>query len=173
MRRDLLVPRRLVPAEAVLEALAPLTISSEHPGLAGDSIVPRFLVPQNAMIVSIVATNGSRVPAQKDIFQDSVLAKAPLGHRHNPAKWLISIGIHAAIITAAFIVPLYYTQTIDTSQLETTFLGCSAASGCSTSATSTAGSTIAAGGTETEFDSLDTGKADDATCHPGKYSGVS
>jgi len=74
------------------------------------------------MTGSMVATKASRVPAQKDIFQDSVLAKAPLGHRHNPAEWLISIGIHAAVIAAVLIVPLYHTQAIDLNQLEITFL---------------------------------------------------
>ena len=124
VRHDLLVPRRLIPADVVLRPITRPKVSSETPVTLTrrNSIVPRLLVPRDAMTGSIAATKVFRVPAHKDIFQESVLAKAPLGHRHNPAEWLISIGIHAAIIAAVLIIPLYHTQTIDLNQLEITFL---------------------------------------------------
>jgi protein TonB len=123
-RQDLLVPRRLIPADAVCGPITRPEVSSETLVIPTqrNSIVPRLLVPRDAMTGSIAATKVSRVPAHKDIFQESVLAKAPLGHGRNPAEWLISIGIHAAIIAAVLIVPLYHTQTIDLNQLEITFL---------------------------------------------------
>ena len=124
VRRDLLVPRRLIPAGVGFGPITPPLVSSETAVTLAQrtSIVPRLIVPPDAMTGSIAATRVSRVPAQKDIFQESVLATPPLGHRHNPAEWLISIGIHAAIIAAVLIIPLYHTQAIDLNHLEITFL---------------------------------------------------
>lgn len=117
-RQQLLVPRRLIPVNAVLGVIT-LSSNTTVSLTRRNSIVPRLLVPMNAL-TGPIGTMKPRV--QKNIFQESLLLTHALALRRNPADWLISLAMHAAIIAAVFVVRLYYTQTIDMSQVEITFL---------------------------------------------------
>lgn len=120
-----LVPRRLIPANALLK-MAP----SEAPHQSGEPsqhrlLVGKLLVPAGARIggsTGKLAVPASGAPAPHRLFDEALLTKPALGRKRTAADWLISLGIHAAIIAAVVIVPLFFTQAIDPHQLELTYL---------------------------------------------------
>ena len=88
-------------------------------------MVPKLLVPPGARIGTAAepgGAGGASPVAHVNVFDEALLGKSSLGHRRSPAEWLISLGVHAAIVAAVLIVPLFYTQVIDLQQFETTYL---------------------------------------------------
>jgi len=83
-------------------------------------MVRKLLVPEGAGIGAM--TGGHHNAAQHDVFDEAILDNAALGHKRSTAEWLISFGVHAAIVAAVLIVPLFYSQVIDLHQFEATYL---------------------------------------------------
>ncbi len=125
VRRDHLVPRRLISADARMSDVPSKAISP-----AGDTapasrrlMVPKLLVPPGAHIdAPLEAGSPVTASASANVLDDALLGDSFAGHRHTAAEWLISIGVHAAIVAAVLIVPLLYTQVIDLHQFEVTYL---------------------------------------------------
>jgi len=125
VRRDHLVPRRLISADARMSDALSEAISP-----AGDTapasrrlMVPKLLVPPGAHIdAPLEAGSPVTAAASANVLDDALLGDSFAGHRHTAAEWLISIGVHAAIVAAVLIVPLLYTQVIDLHQFEVTYL---------------------------------------------------
>jgi periplasmic protein TonB len=42
--------------------------------------------------------------------------------RRNPLEWLLSVGVHLAVVAALIIIPLYFTQTLNVKAFQTTWL---------------------------------------------------
>lgn len=123
VRRDHLVPRRLISADARMSD-APSEAVSPAGETAPDSrrlMVPKLLVPSGARIDTPLMA-AIPVTASANVLDDALLGDSFAGHRHTAAEWLISIGVHAAIVAAVLIVPLLYTQVIDLHQFEVTYL---------------------------------------------------
>ena len=125
VRRDHLVPRRLISAdtrmsEAPSEAVSP---AGETAPASGRLMVPKLLVPPGARIdTPLTAAIPVTASASANVLDEALLGDSFAGHRHTAAEWLISIGVHAAIVAAVLIVPLLYTQVIDLHQFEVTYL---------------------------------------------------
>jgi protein TonB len=129
VRQDLLVPRNLIPADArISEAVEASGASSSATETVADSrrlMVPKLLVPPGARIGTEAkpeAARGASPVAHANVFDEALLGNSSLGHRRSPAEWLVSLGVHAAILAVVLIVPLFYTQVIDLQQFETTYL---------------------------------------------------
>jgi len=86
-------------------------------------MVPKLLVPPGARIDTPLEV-GSPVTAAAsgNVLDGALLGESFAGHRHTMGEWLISIGIHGAIVVAVVIVPLFYTQVLDLHQFEITYL---------------------------------------------------
>jgi periplasmic protein TonB len=129
VRQDLLVPRNLIPADArISEAVEASGVAGSATGTVADSrclMVPKLLVPAGARIGAAAepeGAGGASPIAQVNVFDEALLGNSSLGHRRSPADWLVSLGVHAAILAVVLIVPLFYTQVIDLQQFETTYL---------------------------------------------------
>ena len=125
VRRDHLVPRRLISADARMsdapsEAVSP---AGETAPASRRLMVPKLLVPPGARIdTPLMAAIPVTASASANVLDEALLGDSFAGHRHTAAEWLISIGVHAAIVAAVLIVPLLYTQVIDLHQFEVTYL---------------------------------------------------
>jgi len=89
--------------------------------------VPRRLVPADARTGVGLKTNGASnllaSAAQENVFKDALLDKAwEGGDERKPLDWLISLGVHLAVIAVVMIVPLFITQGIDLSHFQATYL---------------------------------------------------
>lgn len=131
VRRDLLVPRRLISADARISD-APSgggSAAGETAPASRRLMVPKLLVPIGAgarsglqMDTPLKAGSPVTSTAGANVFDEALLGEPFGGPRHTLGEWLISIGIHAAIVAAVLIVPLWYTQVIDLHQFEMTYL---------------------------------------------------
>lgn len=125
VRRDLLVPRRLISPDARISdaSSGAATPAGEIMPASRRPMVPKLLVPPGAHIDTPLKGE-SRVTAtlNTNVFDEALLGDPFGGPRHTLGEWLISIGIHAAILAAVLIVPLFYTQVIDLHQFEITYL---------------------------------------------------
>jgi hypothetical protein len=104
VRRDHLVPRRLISADtrmsdAPSEAVSP---AGETASASGRLMVPNLLVPPGARIDTPL-TAAIPVTASANVLDEALLGDSFAGHRHTAAEWLISIGVHAAIVAAVLI----------------------------------------------------------------------
>lgn len=129
VRQDLLVPRNLIPANArISEAVEASSAASPATETVADSrrlMVPKLLVPPGARIGTAAepeGAGGASPIAHMNVFDEALLGNSSLGHRRSPAEWLVSLGVHATILAAVLVVPLFYTQVIDLQQFETTYL---------------------------------------------------
>jgi len=122
LRRDLLVPRKLVSADAKM---------IEEPNLSAGGteaasrrvMVPKLLVPPGAGIDRTAkGKNAGAAVAGADVFHEALLGDSFAGPRHTFGEWLISFAVHAAIMATIMIVPLLYTQVIDLHQFRITYL---------------------------------------------------
>ena len=119
-----LVSRRLIPADAKLSA-TPGEVTAPDRDKWRETMVRKLLVPAGARIGDVAvpcAPDGQQGSTRLQLFDDALLNKAALGRKRSAAEWLISFGIHAAIVAATVIVPVYFTQAIDLHQLELTYL---------------------------------------------------
>ena len=66
-----------------------------------------------------------RVPTRAEA-QETVLAAllaTPLREQHrNPLDWFVSLIVHVIVLTAVIVAPLFFTQVLDTSSLQLTYL---------------------------------------------------
>ena len=126
VRQDLLVPRNLIPANARMSEEAGGTASSAGEAAAAPRplMVAKLLVPPGACIATSAepTSAGTSLITRINVFDEALLGKSSLGHQRSPAEWLISVAVHAAIVAALLIVPLFYTQVIDLQQFENTYL---------------------------------------------------
>jgi protein TonB len=126
VRQDLLVPRNLIPANARISEEASSAASSAWESAAASRrlMVPRLLVPSGARVGTSVEPKGAGASpvTPVNVFDESLLGKSSLVHARSHGEWLISFGVHAALVAAVVIVPLFYTQVIDLRQFETTYL---------------------------------------------------
>lgn len=125
LHRNFLVPRRLISADARISGASSGAVSPAG-GTAAASrrlMVPKLLVPPGAHIdAALMAASPVTATASANVLDDALLGESFAGHRHTLGEWLISIGIHAAIVVAVVIVPLFYTQVLDLHQFEITYL---------------------------------------------------
>jgi len=126
VRQDLLVPRNLIPANARISEEASSAASSAWESAVASRrlMVPRLLVPSGARVGTSVEPKGAGASpvTRANVFDESLLGKSSLVHARSHGEWLISFGVHAAMVAAVVIVPLFYTQVIDLRQFETTYL---------------------------------------------------
>jgi len=133
VRTKLLVPRRLVPANAKMpQTQAPDATfdATGNPSAPARSnlAVRRTLVPANAQIGPAPNQTGtpdarSAAPRQ-NLFKldEALLDKAFADDVRKPVDWVISLGIHLAIVAIVMLIPLFVTQAIDLGQLRYTYL---------------------------------------------------
>jgi protein TonB len=62
------------------------------------------------------------VALRQNLFAQALLEKASTTQRRRPVDWIISLGIHVAVLGALLAAPLFFTQAIDLRQLTTTIL---------------------------------------------------
>jgi periplasmic protein TonB len=63
----------------------------------------------------------SSVEAQRTVL--NALLDSPLREQHrNPLDWVVSLAVHAVVLTAVVIAPLFFTQVIDLRSLQLTYL---------------------------------------------------
>jgi periplasmic protein TonB len=125
VHRDHLVPRRLISADARMSDAPSKAVGQacETAPTSRRLMVPKLLVPTGAHIdTPLMAASPVTASASANVLDDALLGDSFAGHRHTAAEWLISIGVHAAIVAAVLIVPLLYTQVIDLHQFEVTYL---------------------------------------------------
>ena len=126
VRHDLLASRVLVP----IDARMPQT-SGERDAIIAvrhDLLLSRSLVPADAQLraAKAIGTFGlSPGAVRQDVFEESLLDKAWNGHERKPVDWLISLGIHIGIVAVVLILPLFFTQAVDLSRFENTYLAAS------------------------------------------------
>lgn len=124
VRSELLVPRRLIAADARMPETAP-NADSGSPARR-DVAVSRHLVPANARIgeteVATPAAQARAAETQENVFHEALLEGAWETDQRKPLDWAISLGIHLVIIAAVIVVPLFVTQAIDLSQFRYTYL---------------------------------------------------
>jgi protein TonB len=116
-----LVPRRLIPAGAQMDLSAGLGNTLAHDA-SRQLMVRKILVPAGARIEAAADPAGPHGVAPHNVFDEALLGNTALGHKRSAAEWLISLGIHAAIVVSVLIVPLFYSQVIDVHQFEATYL---------------------------------------------------
>ena len=123
MRTKLLVPRHLVPANAKMPQVKPAEAT-------GDACVPRprgmavrrTLVPANAQISPAANQTApldlGSAAAKQNLFKldEALLDKAFAEDVRKPVDWVISLGIHLAIVAIVMLIPLFVTQAIDLGQ---------------------------------------------------------
>ena len=128
-RTELLVPRHLIPANARMPQAKP----SEATGDSGtrsqrDLGVRRALVPANAQMDRTPnqagTANTQDAAAQHNLFDlhAAFLDEAWSTDVRKPVDWLISLGIHFAVVAVVMMVPLFLTQAIDLSHYTNTYL---------------------------------------------------
>ena len=125
LRVDLLVPRSLISADARIIEEPNGSVSSVRETAAASRrlMVPKLLVPAGARIdVPVKTRSEGALGAGTNVLAEALLGDSFGGHRHTVGEWLISLGIHAAIVAAVLIVPLFYTQVIDLHRFEITYL---------------------------------------------------
>lgn len=123
VRKAYLVPRRLIPANAKLNPFTDVRPASDSEK-GRKPLVGKLLVPAGARIGDFAAQGepgGRYAHAERQVFQEALLTTA-LAHKRSFAEWLISFGLHAAIIAAVVLLPLFFTHAIDPQQLELTYL---------------------------------------------------
>ena len=107
------------------EANGAASADGEAAGASRRLMVPKLLVPSGARIGAAAGPEGAAgasLAARANVFDEALLGNSSLGHRRSAAEWLISLGVHGAILAAVLIVPLFFTQVIDLQQFETTYL---------------------------------------------------
>lgn len=58
----------------------------------------------------------------RDVFAEAILDESSSHQRRSPLDWAVSLGIHAAIVAALVLLPLYFTGKLDTQKVNLTFL---------------------------------------------------
>jgi len=119
VRKDLPVSRQPIPSSA-------LVIEAEEPSAATLSRVSRNLMPSKRLIsegvrIGVAAESGGE-RASKDLFDEALLGQPSIGRRRRPADWLVSLGIHAAVLASLLTAPLLYTYTLDLRRPQLTYL---------------------------------------------------
>lgn len=124
LHRNLLVPRKLVSADARISEASSGAVSpaDETVPASRRPMVPKLLVPTGARIDTPLKAGSTIAAVSANVLDDALLGESFAGHRHTLGEWLISIGIHAAIVVVVVIAPLFYTQVIDLHQFEITYL---------------------------------------------------
>lgn len=100
-------------------------------------MVKRFLVPEEAQVSgnkikgeaanSAASRRSDLLPppalaTQENVFHEALLEDAWKDDKGKPIDWVISLGVHLAVIAVVMIVPLFLTQAIDLGQLRYTYL---------------------------------------------------
>jgi len=121
-----LVPRRLIPANAQLSVTPnPQSASIGEPAQR-KLMVGKLLVPAGARIGDATANqpsgSSSFASVNHGVFDQALLTNPALGRKRTPIDWMISLAIHAGIVAAVVIIPLFFTQAINPHQLELTYL---------------------------------------------------
>jgi periplasmic protein TonB len=122
-RTEHLVPRRLVPANAQMPQTKPSeAIGNGAVAAKRDLAVRRTLVPANAQIGQAPNPRGSA--ARENLFKldEALLDKAFADDVRKPVDWLISLGVHLAVVAIVMLIPLFVTQAIDLGQFRYTYL---------------------------------------------------
>lgn len=92
-------------------------------------MIPNLLVPSNSNLgrsdlgpTQRPSSILSAAPAGQEPFKEALLEEVFAAHKRTPLDWVVSIAIHAAIVAAVVIVPIFFTQTLDLTHLQTTYL---------------------------------------------------
>ncbi len=126
VRQAHLVPRRLIPANARIEVfpksdgLIPKSDGAHE--TPRNLMVRKLLVPDDARLAKEGEAGARPHAARHPVFEEALLGKAALGHRRSAGEWLVSFAVHAAIVAAVLVVPLFVSQTIDPHQFMATYL---------------------------------------------------
>jgi protein TonB len=109
--------------------MPPARPSGDENGAAKcDLAVRRTLVPANAQIsgaqnqTSTLEVRG--VGTHQNLFKldEALLEKAFAEDARKPLDWVISLGVHLAVVAIVMLIPLFVTQAIDLGQLRYTYL---------------------------------------------------
>jgi protein TonB len=91
-----------------------------------DLAVRRTLVPANAQIgrAASQTLDVGGAAAQQNLFKldEALLDKAFADDARKPVDWLISLGVHLAVVAVVMLIPLFVTQAIDLGQFRYTYL---------------------------------------------------
>lgn len=120
VRKTQLLPHGLVPGDARLRPI--LEAPSPNGNKAGRMMVRRLLVPEGARTGIAIESRTPSGRGTRRLFGDALLSEAALTHRRSATDWLISFGIHAALVAGLLILPFFVTQAIDPYKLEVTYL---------------------------------------------------
>jgi protein TonB len=63
-----------------------------------------------------------KVEPLHEVFAEAMLEDTSTHQRRSPLDWVVSIGVHAAILSGLLILPLFYTAGLDFHKLNLTFL---------------------------------------------------
>jgi len=63
-----------------------------------------------------------KVQPPRDVFSEAMLENSSTHQRRSPFDWLVSLGLHIAIVSALLILPLFYTSGLDLQKFNLTFL---------------------------------------------------
>jgi len=105
-----------------------LSEATGHAGVAAkrDLAVRRTLVPANAQIgrAASQTLDVGGAAAQQNLFKldEALLDKAFADDARKPVDWLISLGVHLAVVAVVMLIPLFVTQAIDLGQFRYTYL---------------------------------------------------
>ena len=109
----LLVPRHLIPANARMPEAKPAMAAGATPIETRQNLArPGRLVPADArtgvgLQKQKAASNLSAATAQENVFKEALLDKAWEGDERKPLDWLISLGVHLAVVAVVMIVPTF------------------------------------------------------------------
>ena len=63
-----------------------------------------------------------RVERARDVFAETMLEKSSAHQRRSALDWIVSIGVHGAILSALLILPLYFTTGLNFQKVNLTYL---------------------------------------------------
>lgn len=96
-------------------------------------LVPRILVPSDAgaavsagkVVQARATTQGSQQPvaaSRPSVFAEVMLENSPTKPRGRAKDLIVSLTAHGVLLVALFVVPLYFTETVDLHQFNRTLL---------------------------------------------------
>src|SRR5580658_1965514 len=91
-----------------------------HPGK--NAMMNNFLIPEDParkVNKGMVLTPGRQ---GEEPFKEALLEKTFATHKRSPLDWAIAVAVHAAIVAAVIIIPLLFSQTIDLTHFQATYL---------------------------------------------------
>src|SRR5271169_5800629 len=86
-------------------------------------MINNFLIPEDSDLQAksrhlvLAPTSNGEEP-----FKEALLEKTFATHKRSPLDWAIAIAVHAALVAAIIIIPLLFSQSIDLTHFQATYL---------------------------------------------------